>query len=407
MRVLVYGINYSPEVTGIGRYTSGMTSHLVCNDFTVRVITANPYYPEWKVNEGFKPLRYSKTVEQGIKVIRCPLFVPNKPNILLRILHLISFAISSFFPVMKMRSWKPQLIILIAPTMFCALNALLLAKITGSKVLIHIQDFEVDAMFDLGMSKFGALRIFAQSIERYILNRFDLVSTISPGMLDVCRSKNVPEKNLVLLQNWCDVNFNFDEHSDSLVLRKFSLNPDSKVVLYSGNVGEKQGLDLLLQLAKSVGRVDKNIRFLIVGEGTNKLKLIDLANKLGLKNLDFFPLLSAYEFPYLIQRADCHFVIQKELVTDAFLPSKFANILYAGGRCIVCAPESSYLHRFCMANHGVAFVPKSFEIEHVQATLFEVLAMSGKNEISMQYAKTFLDKDVILKEFSDRLKAGI
>ena len=118
MKILVYGINYSPELTGIGKYTGEMVEWMASRGHDVRVITAPPYYPEWKVGERYSSWRYRR--EEGAATVwRCPLYVPKQPSTLKRLIHLGSFALSSFFPLMAQRRWKPDRIIGVVPTLFC------------------------------------------------------------------------------------------------------------------------------------------------------------------------------------------------------------------------------------------------------------------------------------------------
>ena len=108
MKILVYGINYSPELTGIGKYTGEMVEWMVQQGHEVRVITAPPYYPEWQVGAKYSSWRYRR--ENGDATVwRCPLYVPKQPSTLKRLIHLGSFAFSSFFPLMAQRimKWTP------------------------------------------------------------------------------------------------------------------------------------------------------------------------------------------------------------------------------------------------------------------------------------------------------------
>ena len=148
MKILVYGINYSPELTGIGKYTGEMVEWLAAQGHEVRVITAPPYYPQWQVGENYSAWRY-KREEGAATVWRCPLYVPKQPSTLKRLLHLGSFAVSSFFPLMAQRRWKPDRIIGVVPTLFCTPGMRLLAKLSGARTVLHIQDYEVDAMLGL------------------------------------------------------------------------------------------------------------------------------------------------------------------------------------------------------------------------------------------------------------------
>ena len=95
MRILIYGLNYAPELTGTGKYTAEMAEALAEGGHEVRVICAPPYYPEWKVGEGYRSWRHCIEVRRGVRIFRAPLWVPSKPNGKKRMLHLATFALAS------------------------------------------------------------------------------------------------------------------------------------------------------------------------------------------------------------------------------------------------------------------------------------------------------------------------
>ena len=171
MRILIYGINFSPELTGIGKYSGEMAAWLAHQGHKVRVITAPPYYPEWMIKDEYINF-YSISRSKNMTIIRCPLYVPSNPNAVKRILHLASFSISSFLPVVSCALWKPDIVIQVVPTLFCSLQTLIVCKLVGSKSVVHIQDYEVDAMFALGMAKTDVFKKIAYWLERKILNNF-------------------------------------------------------------------------------------------------------------------------------------------------------------------------------------------------------------------------------------------
>lgn len=186
MKILVYGINYSPELTGIGKYTGEMVEWLAAQGHEVRVITAPPYYPQWQVGENYSAPAL-QTRRGAATAWRCPLYVPKQPSTLKRLLHLGSFAVSSFFPLMAQRRWKPDRIIGVVPTLFCTPGMRLLAKLSGARTVLHIQDYEVDAMLGLGLAgkgKGGKVAQLATAFERSGLHNVDNVSTISRSMMN-------------------------------------------------------------------------------------------------------------------------------------------------------------------------------------------------------------------------------
>lgn len=151
MKILLYGINYSPELTGIGKYSGEMGDWLAAHGHDVRAVTAFPYYPEWKLAPGAKGPFYRRESLAGVWVMRCPLYVPARPNAWRRIVHLFSFALSSFPALLLQWRWRPDVLVLVAPTLFCVPGAWLLSRLTGARLVLHVQDYEVDAMFGLKM----------------------------------------------------------------------------------------------------------------------------------------------------------------------------------------------------------------------------------------------------------------
>jgi len=165
LRILIYGINYSPELTGIGKYTGEMAEWLAEQGHDIRIATAPPYYPEWKVADGYSAVRYWREQVDGVDVWRCPLYVPSRPSGLKRILHLASFALSSMPVIFRQIFWKPDVIVVIEPPLFCAPAAWLTAQLSSAKCWLHIQDFEVNAAFDLGIIPFPWMKKLVSEVD--------------------------------------------------------------------------------------------------------------------------------------------------------------------------------------------------------------------------------------------------
>ncbi|RMD58917.1 colanic acid biosynthesis glycosyltransferase WcaI, partial [Candidatus Parcubacteria bacterium] len=188
MKILIYAINYAPELTGIGKYTGEMAERLAARGHEVRVVTAPPYYPAWKVADGHSRWRYRREWLNGVGVWRCPLYVPSKPSGAKRIVHLASFALSSFPVMLRQIFWKPDVVFVVEPPLFCAPAAWIVAKLTGGKCWLHVQDFEVDAAFALGLLP-KWMRKPTSLAERWWMRRFDQVSSISHAMVKRAKEK--------------------------------------------------------------------------------------------------------------------------------------------------------------------------------------------------------------------------
>lgn len=398
MKILVYGINYSPELTGIGKYSGEMARWFAKQGHEVRVVTAPPYYPDWKVWKAFSGGRYDTRLEGGVRVTRCPLYVPERPSALKRVLHLASFSVSSSLAVLGLLRWKPDLVILVVPTLFSAPQALLAAKLSGAKSVLHIQDYEVDALFGLGIASGGLLKRFAFAAERAILRAFDRVSTISSGMLKRARQKGVSEARLRFFPNWSETGRFQDVARDPALLARLGVAPEKKVLLYSGNIGEKQGLETVIEAAERL-RDRHDLQFLIVGEGAGRIRLVEMARRKGLTNLVFAPLQPYEQLPALLASADCHLVIQKRGAADAVLPSKLTNILAVGGNAVITADGDTSLGLLCEEFPGIAVRIEPESVDALIEGIDHTLTMSQPNAIASEYAREYLDKDRILGRF--------
>src|SRR5260221_14300609 len=145
MLILIYGINFHPEPTGVGKYTGEMAEWLASRGHEVRVVTAPPSYPQWRVFPGYRAWEYFRESVRpqngneklasggpgplpGMEIFRCPVWIPKHPHGLQRLLHLASFVLSSVLTILRQIRWSPDIVLLIEPTLFCAVQALLVAR---------------------------------------------------------------------------------------------------------------------------------------------------------------------------------------------------------------------------------------------------------------------------------------
>jgi colanic acid biosynthesis glycosyl transferase WcaI len=342
MKVLLYGLNYAPEPVGIGKYSGELAQWLASRGHEVRVITAPPYFPQWQISGN----RYRYEKRADVKIYRCPLWVPRRPNGLKRLFHLASFAISSLPVLLAQRLWQPQVVITVAPAFFCTPGALLLTALCGRVTAswLHIQDFELDAAFELGLLKGRQLRGLAEFWERCTLQAFTRVSTISEAMLRHAIDKGVASNQVVLLPNWVDLNDIISQPEDQRPTNPYrhelGISADQQVLLYSGSMNQKQGLDLLVEAIHQL--VDlPGLVWLFAGEGPSRAELA--AATAGMANVKLLPLQPVDRLNDWLNLADVHLVPQKAGAADLVLPSKLLGILASGRPFVASSPVGSEL----------------------------------------------------------------
>lgn len=405
MRILIYGINFSPELTGIGKYTGEMASWLAARGHDVTMVCAMPYYPEWNVHESYKSKFWHKENIAGVRVYRCPLYVPSTASPVKRIIHEFSF-VASAFPILLLNLFqrKYDVVLSIFPPFHLGILPLLYAKIRRSKVVTHIQDLQVDAARDLGMINNQPLLRIMFGLEKIFLNSSARISTISDGMQTRIEKKGIPGEKMISFPNWVDTAFIRPLAKSQSLRATFGYAESDRLIMYSGNLGEKQGLETLIDVANEF-KGDKSIQFLIVGNGGGKKKLQQLTIDAGLENVRFFPL-QAYELlSELLATADIHLVLQRKSASDLVMPSKLVSLLSAGGAAIVTAVRGSSLYNLVLNfKTGIVIDPENAEllVLSIKKALNSDLTIYRQN--SRAYAEKHLGKEPIMLEWEKQLQ---
>jgi colanic acid biosynthesis glycosyl transferase WcaI len=344
-RIVIYGMNYAPEFAGVGRYTGEIGEHLASLGHDVCVVTTPPHYPGWKALNGYSGTRWLKETLAGATVYRCPLYLNVKMQGIRRLLAPLSFALSSapvaFVQIIKRR---PQVVLAIEPTLFVAPVALLAAKLVGARAVLHVQDLEIDAAFAVGHLKGGGLLAkLGSKFEHWVMRGFDRVITISDRMAERIIAKGVVAARVEMIRNWVDVEAIRPLSGPSPYRAEMGLTASDFIVLYSGAIGAKQGVGLLIDTARRLSH-RLEIVFVIAGDGPMRPALEEAA--LSLPNLRLAPFQPEGRFGDFLGLADLHVLPQERGAADLLLPSKLGGMLASGRRILVTAESGTELAQF-------------------------------------------------------------
>ncbi|MGT2453002.1 WcaI family glycosyltransferase [Cupriavidus basilensis] len=402
MKILLYCLNYAPELTGIGKYTCEQAEWLAARGHEVRVVTAPPYYPAWRVGEGYRAWQYRRERRGPVEVFRAPVWVPRRPGGIARLLHLASFALSSLPSVMWQLRWRPDVLFVVEPPLMCAPGALLFARLSGCKTWLHVQDYEVDAAFALGLLRRPWLRRLALRVEHQLMSRFDRVSSISQAMVSLARGKGTQAVRTALLPNWINLQ-EIGAGNAAMARRALQIPGEAVVALYSGNMGAKQGLGVMAEAARLLAG-HKRLLFIFCGDGAGRAGLE--AACAGLPRVRFLPLQPAAMFASLLAAADIHLLPQRAGAADLVMPSKLTGMLASARPVVATAEPETELGR-AVAQCGVLVPPgdaaalaDAIDSLAAQPALRAHLGGAGR-----RWAEQHLDRDMVLGELERALFA--
>ena len=202
-----------------------------------------------------------------------------------------------------------------------------------------------------------------------------------------------------LKQGWCGISPEVHAYLIHLIQHK------DRIVLYAGNIGKKQGLELILDVAERL-KDNTSVRFLMVGTGAHADVLKSDAAARELTNVHFKSLQPWKYVPAMLAMADVHLIVQKHGAADAVLPSKLTNILSVGGHAIVTAEENTELGGLEKNFPGIynRVEPENAELfSKVLRTLLEE-DLSLPNQTARNYAVEYLSENKVLSRFENDLK---
>jgi colanic acid biosynthesis glycosyl transferase WcaI len=402
VKILIHGLNTKPELIGVGKYTGEMAEWLAAHGHEVRVVTAYPYYPQWQIADACRGRWWTREADGGVRVLRCPLYVPRRPGAARRSLHLLTFAVSSAPIVLwQALAWRPDVIVGVEPTLFAAPATLAAARLSGAAAWLHVQDFEIEAAFATGLVTSARLARWSVALESALLRRFDRVSTISPAMCAHAERKGVAAARIALLPNWAATETLYPLDGPSPMRRELGIAPDVAVALYAGNMSEKQGLETLVVAARELAG-DERIRFVFAGDGAARRRLETMGATLG--NVTFLPLQPVERLNDLLNLADIHLLPQRQGVADLVMPSKLLGMMSSGRPVVAGALSNSALGR-AVATCGLVVAPEdgAAMAAAVRALAGDgarraMLGRAGRERVVAEWSR-----DAVLGEFLRRL----
>ena len=389
LRILIFGINYAPEVTGIGPYTTELAEHLAEHGHEVEVVTGMPHYPEWRR----MPVPQNTTVSP--RVHRHWHYVPKRAGAFGRMLYELSWFLTAAPDAIRKH---PDLVIGVVPSLSGGLLAVLAGRRNRACVGLIAQDLMGPAAAQSGYD--GGRRVAGLTglVERFVLRRCKGVAVVSDGFRDHLNRAGISSSRIHSVRNWTHPG----EPTESIpeCRRRLGWGPTDFICLHAGNMGKKQGLDNVLDAAALLK--SSHIRFVLSGGGNDRGRLVDRASRMRLDNVSFLGLQEGGKYQAMLRAADVLLLNQRATVGDMALPSKLASY-FAAGRPVAAAvalrsPAASELER----SAGGIIVPAECPQALAKAILDLSLAPDRRavlGSLARKYAEDQLTAESALRSY--------
>jgi colanic acid biosynthesis glycosyl transferase WcaI len=348
MSIVVWGINYAPEKIGISPCNVALCEFLARKKFDVTMLTAFSYYPSWKKRKEDASKIFETETINDVRVLRCWHYVPERVSPAKRILHELSFAVCSFFRALCLP--KPELWIVVSPPLLLALAIRLVCFFRGGRYLLHLQDLQPDAAIHLGMIRSPRFIRVLRTAELAGYRGAWRISVITSGMRDLLSKRGVAGEKLILFPNGT---YPREPAVEGKFRVAYSLNKASFLVVYSGNIGVKQGLHNVVESFRHVR--NGAIQLIICGEGAEKQRLLEFAS--DMPNVQFADLLEGEEYNKMLKDANLMIVTLAPGSGSSFFPSKLFSACAAGKAIVAICDSDSELAHIVQKNSCGVVVP--------------------------------------------------
>jgi colanic acid biosynthesis glycosyl transferase WcaI len=329
--VLITGINYWPEPTGIAPYTTELAEHLVEVGHRVWVITGVPHYPRWSVEPEYARGPYEQT-RGGVRIIRRRHHVPSRQSALSRGRYESSFLRRGLTTKLPER---PEVVIGVSPSLSGAILARSFATRYGTPYGVIVQDLLGRATEQTGIRGGKMVRRLTQRIERWSLTNALAIAAVSESFFPYLQGLGVPAHRLMHVPNWTHIVASTADRSETR--RRLGWDEAMPIVLHAGNMGLKQGLDQVIDAARLAADRGDATRFVLMGDGNQRASLERQAR--GIPTLRFMDVQPAEAYPDVLAAADLLLVSERPAITDMALPSKLTSY-FAAGRPVLAAVSS-------------------------------------------------------------------
>ena len=407
MKLLILTQYFPPEVGAPQNRIYELALRLKSKGIDISVLTAMPNYPQMIIHKEYKGKCYCKEDMNGLIVHRTWIYVSKSKKIIFRLLNYFSFVFSSlWFGLIKIR--KHDVLLVESPPLFLGITAYLLSRAKKAKMIFNVSDLWPESAEKLEIISNKRILSLATKLEEFCYRKSALITGQTQGIVNNIQSR-FSNKRVYWLKNGVDIKF-YDVNkalSETNSWRKINGYSDEDFILfYGGIIGHAQGLELILNAAKLLEEKDR-IKFVLLGSGPEKEKLLSLKQELQLTNLEFYDAVPKSKMQEIIMDMDATIVPLKRL--DLFkgaIPSKiFENL--ALKKPILLGLEGEAKQLFIdEGNCGLAFEPENTEDLVKQIiTLYnnpELAKELGEN--GLKYASENFNRDKIAEELFEELE---
>jgi len=355
MRILFVSHYFPPETGAASVRIHEFIKYLVNKGDKVIVITGFPNYPTGVVQKSYRKKFISKEIIDGIIILRLWIYTSVKKGFLPRILNYISFMFTAILGGIV--ADKYDIIVATSPPLLVGISGYVLSKLKRAKFIFDVRDLWPESAVAVGMLNNKLLTKLSEKLENFLYEKAKKVIVATQWIRSNLIGKRVSLQKIELVTNGADVDIFQPGKKNNEVRKRYNLS-NKFVVIYTGTHGLAQGLESVIEAAR-VLKSQKDIVFLMVGEGVSKPKLIQLVRLYHLENVIFIKSQTQDLLPSFINASDIGIAPTRNIgLCKGTLPVKMFEYM-ACERPVILCNEGQAKDIVVEANAGICIKPEN------------------------------------------------
>jgi len=358
MKILFFSHYYSPEGNAPATRVSALCERWAKAGHDVTVVTCAPNVPSGVVYDGYRNVRMDETIN-GVKVVRVKTYIAANKGAFRRMLNFVSYFMSALWTAFGLP--RTDVVIATSPQIFCGYAGVWYARLKRVPLVVEIRDIWPESMGAVGAHIPGPAYWALERVEKAMYRRCAKLVTVGDGYRERLIEKGVPAEKIAIVMNGTDLAVYGPREKDTELLRRHGF--DGKfVVSYIGTVGMACGLEVVLDAAEILDHkehMEKEVVFVIVGDGAHREQLEAEAKKRGLSNVVFTGRQPKDTMPAWVASSDANLVhLRKTDLFTTVMPSKIFES--AGCRRPIIMGVDGFAKKLVMdAGAGLDMKPES------------------------------------------------
>lgn len=404
MRILLIVNQFPPDVNSTGHLMAELAARWVDWGHEVSVVTSPPHYKDFRIEANYRGKLYQRERCGSLDVSRLWVYAPGKKSMLNRLISYLSFAVgATLIGLLRRQSW--DVILCANGGFFTGIAAWLIGAPKGIPFIYNVQDLYPEVPVAAGQLRNRYAIEILRRTEAFMYRKARQVSVISTPMRDNLLGKNISPEKISVIPNFVDCEFIRPLARANEFSQVHGLD-DKFVVMHAGNLGYVYDFDSLLSAAKALEQ-ERDMVFLIVGDGVAKAALERRAQELSLQNVLYLPFQPRAQLPWLRATADVQVSLYKSGAARHSMPSKIYEIMASGRPLLASAERHSAVWQLVEdTDCGVCVEPENAEqlTEAIRRLRDDVELRNRCAVNGRRAAQALYGKDVVAEAYQDLLK---